>query len=121
MLFAKKNAERMVAKTILPVQTIEAATSFYQAAGFSVEQFSAEYAIVMHQGQELLHLAKAERLNPATNAAAIYLHVTSADDWHTRWSDAGLDVSPVVDEPHGMREFHVRDPDGNLIRLGHNL
>jgi len=30
-------------------------------------------------------------------------------------------LSPPADEPWGMREFTLRDPAGNLIRIGHEL
>ena len=37
---------------------------------------------------------------------------------HTRLEAAGLPVTPVRQEPWGMTEFSVRDPDGNLVRVG---
>ncbi len=121
MIFGARASERIVTKTILPALDMASSHEFYRTLGFDVEECGPEYAIVLHQREELLHLAKSENLNPSQNAAATYLHVQSADDWHARWQTSGIELSPIVDEPHGMREFRFRDPSGNLIRVGHNL
>ncbi|REK18170.1 MAG: VOC family protein [Planctomycetota bacterium] len=112
---------RIVTKTIFPVRDMDEAQAFYRAAGFEIQAYDETYAFVMHDGAELLHLAHAPSLDPAANRAGIYLHVVSADDWHERFRAAGLPVSTVIDEEFGMREFKLRDPSGNLIRVGQNL
>lgn len=48
------------------------------------------------------------------------MHIADPVEWHRRWKDQGLPVSDVVVEPWGMVEFSVKDPSGNLIRLGRN-
>jgi catechol 2,3-dioxygenase-like lactoylglutathione lyase family enzyme len=41
------------------------------------------------------------------------------DEMHSRAVDLGLDVSmPPTDEPWGVREFHLRHPDGHTFRVG---
>lgn len=120
-LFTKKQSNRIVPKTIFPVRDWNAAKAFYERAGFSVEEFNGAYAFVIHAGEELLHLRQVNDPTSETCESAVYFHVASADQWHSVWSDAGIEVSAIVDEAHGMREFSVRDPSGNLIRVGHNL
>lgn len=50
-----------------------------------------------------------------------YLHVNDVDRVHEAWAAAGLPVSPVRDEPWGMREFNVVDPGGNRVRVGRSI
>jgi catechol 2,3-dioxygenase-like lactoylglutathione lyase family enzyme len=114
-------AGRVLPKAILPVANMEEALSFWQGIGFDSRSWDGGYALVRHQGQELLHLRLVEGLDPAANPASAYLHVASADDWHAAWSEAGVALGAISDEPWGMREFSFRDPSGNLIRVGNNL
>ena len=112
---------RIVMKTIFPVADMAEAVGFYRSLGFTVEQFDDGYAWVNHQDGEILHLARADALDPATNQAAAYVHVQDAADWHAAWSSASLPVTDVIDQPWGMREFTLTDPAGNLLRVGQNL
>lgn len=111
----------IVMKTILPVADMATAVAFYRSLGFAVEQFDAGYAWVTHQGDEILHLAGVDALDPSANHAAAYVHVQDAADWHTAWADTGAAVTEVIDQPWGMREFTLTDPAGNLLRIGQNL
>jgi uncharacterized glyoxalase superfamily protein PhnB len=41
------------------------------------------------------------------------------DSLHARAIELGLDVSmEPTDEPWGVREFHLRHPDGHTFRVG---
>ena len=41
------------------------------------------------------------------------------DRMHAHATELGLDVSmPPTDEPWGVREFHLRHPDGHTFRIG---
>ncbi len=62
--------------------------------------------------------------------AAVYFYVEDVDALFRRFRAAGLTTpgrpdSPVedgpVDQTWGMREFYVRDPDGNVLRFGSPL
>jgi uncharacterized glyoxalase superfamily protein PhnB len=45
-------------------------------------------------------------------------HLDDLDAMHTRAVELGLDVSmPPTDEPWGVREFHLRHPDGHTFRV----
>ena len=111
----------VVVRPILPVVDMAASTEFYQRLGFHVECFDAGYAWVQDDGHELFHLRLVPGLVRDTNRAACYLHVPDADERHARWSAAGVELTPIADEPWEMREFSLHDPSGNLIRVGHNL
>ena len=50
-----------------------------------------------------------------------YFWVRDADALHAEFEAAGADiVCPLEDQPYGMREFQVRDPDGHLLGFGHD-
>ncbi len=109
----------MSAVPILPVADMAAAGAFYRALGFEVAAHDNEYALVLRGGREIFHLRLAADLAPPANPAALYLHVDDADAWHARWRSAA-ELTDVADQPWGMREFALRDPSGNLIRVGCN-
>ncbi|MEO1055866.1 MAG: VOC family protein [Actinomycetota bacterium] len=113
--------QRLVVKTILPVLDIEAAIEFYGRLGFHVVSYDETYAWVHHAGLEIIHLALVPELDVEANRSACYLHVQDADHWHRTWREAGVEVGEIGDMPWQMREFAVRDPAQNLLRIGHNL
>ncbi len=112
---------RIVTKIVFPVSDMQRATSFYGSLGFEVESFDADYAWVTHRGEEILHLALVPNLDPGANHAAGYFHVQDATEWHAAWTAGGADVGPIDDHPWGMREFALKDPSGNRLRIGQNL
>lgn len=111
---------RIVTKIIFPVRDLTEATAFYRTLGFEVEAYDETYAWVRHRGEEVLHLALHAGLDPAANAAAGYFHVQDTDRWHAAMA-ASIEAPAPVDQPWGMREFALRDPSGNLLRVGANL
>ncbi|MGH4024605.1 MAG: bleomycin resistance protein [Pseudonocardiaceae bacterium] len=105
---------------IFPVRDMREAREFWIRAGAEVEWYDESYAFVFVAGTEVAHLRHTPRLNPEHNAAACYIHVADPAAWHERWKAACLPVTDLKVEPWGMREFSVRDPSGNLVRVGHN-
>jgi catechol 2,3-dioxygenase-like lactoylglutathione lyase family enzyme len=50
------------------------------------------------------------------------IFVDDVDDYYERITKLGADViMPPTDRPWGMREIHVRDPNGHVIRFGHGI
>ena len=112
--------KKIVTKTIFPVHDMATAIAFYRGLGFEVEAYDDGYAWVRHRGDEVLHLALADGMTCAENRAAGYFHVQDARAWHAALADGPAELSPVVDQPWGMREFSFTDPSGNLLRVGQN-
>ncbi len=82
------------------------------------------YAGVSLDGQQL-HLSTFA--GDGVIGSATYCYVEDVDALYRRLRQAGLKTpgrveSPVEDQPvdqaWGMREFYVRDPDGNTLRFG---
>jgi catechol 2,3-dioxygenase-like lactoylglutathione lyase family enzyme len=107
-----------VAIPILPVRDLREAAGFWERAGLVVQDYDAGYAFVLAGDEELVHLDVHPSVDPSANLSACYVHVDDVAGWHERLTAAGLPASPVRDEPWGMTEFSVRDPSGNLVRIG---
>lgn len=109
----------------LPVVDIAEAVAFYERAGFGVRIYTDDngeggdgFAFVDYRGESVFDLDAATDMDPRTNRAGCYLITNDADDWHARLTAAGLPVTPIADQPWGMREFTLTDPSGNHVRIG---
>jgi uncharacterized glyoxalase superfamily protein PhnB len=111
----------------LPAADMDVAIEFYERAGFGVRRYIDEtgapggFAFVEFDDVSVFDLDAADDLDPATNRAGCYLITPDTDGWHARMSAAGLPVSALGDQPWGMREFELRDPSGNRVRIGRPL
>jgi uncharacterized glyoxalase superfamily protein PhnB len=53
------------------------------------------------------------------HGAWMSIFVDDVDAVYERCTDAGLDIVRMPrDEPWGVREFHLRHPDGHVLRIG---
>ena len=51
-----------------------------------------------------------------------YLRVDDANAYYAQLQRSGIaPLSPLADEPWGMREFSIKTPDGHRIRIGQSL
>ncbi|HKO93443.1 MAG TPA: VOC family protein [Polyangiaceae bacterium] len=59
----------------------------------------------------------------------VYFYVDGIDALHSEWRNAGAEIlyDPAAEvqepgnQPWGMREIHVKDPDGNVLRFGQRI
>ncbi|HEX3630230.1 MAG TPA: VOC family protein [Candidatus Dormibacteraeota bacterium] len=108
----------------LPVIDMQKAIEFYKVAGFGVRIYNGEqsaepdFAFVSFEGHGMFDLELVPHMDPATNGAGCYIIPKDVNEWHARMSAAGLPVTPVQEEPWGMREFTLTDPSGNRLRIG---
>lgn len=103
---------------VLATPSLVDSASFWEAAGFTVERYSADFASAYSDGVEL-HLV--ESAPSGRDRGEAYLHVRDVDAVHAAWAAAGLPVTELRDEPWGMREFDLVDPGGNRVRVGRSL
>ncbi len=104
----------------LPVNNMDEAVRFCEAAGFDVQRYDDGFAFAHLDDQSVFDLDLIEDLDPNMNHAGCYIITKDADAWHARLATAGLPVTPIADMPWGMREFRLTDPSGNNIRIGRN-
>lgn len=124
----------MVVKRVVPiikVSDFDRALEFYCSTLGFVTDFSylaspegPGYAGVSLDGNQV-HLSTFG--GDGVLGTSTYCYVDDVDALFRRLREAGLEVpgkpdSPVedgpVDQTWGMREFYVRDPDGNTLRFG---
>ena len=56
---------------------------------------------------------------PSPGGWDAYVHVSGVDALHDEYAAAGAEIARAVElAVYGMREFEVRDPDGNVICFG---
>jgi catechol 2,3-dioxygenase-like lactoylglutathione lyase family enzyme len=104
---------------ILPVRDIAESRAFFESAGFAVRSYEGGgFAFVEYHGHSVFDLDEAEGFDPAANRAGCYLIVPGVEEWHARLVDEGLPVTGLADQPWGMREFTLTDPNGNIVRIG---
>jgi catechol 2,3-dioxygenase-like lactoylglutathione lyase family enzyme len=111
---------------ILLAHNMSQVRAFYESLGFVAGYHADNYEIV-RRGNLVVHLELNDDLMPATNHTSCYWRVNDADILYQEFATLGLpnEGSPSLttpsDEPWGMREFTLKDPAGNLIRVGHEL
>jgi catechol 2,3-dioxygenase-like lactoylglutathione lyase family enzyme len=103
---------------VLHTDDLDASIRFWEGAGFKVHRFDDDFASGEREGLEV-HLVL-DRPDGRDRGGA-YIHARNPDAVHAAWTEAGLPVSDVRDEPWGMREFNVVDPGGNRVRIGRNI
>jgi len=126
-----KSPEIEDAVAIVPVRDVERSVDFYaDVLGFERRMVSDDkrFAIVVH-GEAALHFVVTDdeqALRATANNISVYLWVREIDALYQQFEPklAGLGEGRVrapFDQPYGMREFHVKDPDGCLLLFGEPL
>jgi predicted enzyme related to lactoylglutathione lyase len=108
---------------MLAVADMKATISFYRdVLGFSATMESPEYAIVERNGQTI-HFQKAasdEVMKCVRGRTEIYIEVA---DIHALWEHVKTfkdryKIRELFDQPYGMTEFHIGDPNECLVFVG---
>lgn len=113
---------------IVPVRDVAATVAFYtDVLGFEARLVTDDdsFAVVGLNGAgiQLLKTDDPQALRATANNIAIYLPVSGLDMLFEKLRPkldtlpAGR-VRPPFEQPYGMREFHVKDPDGCLLFFG---
>lgn len=118
----------MAAAPIVPVRDVQASVAFYVAMlGFETVFVAADGATgeVGRDGARIMFVAcdDADTLAVTATNMSIYLQVNDVD---TLWNDLSPRLGDLprnrvrapFDQAYGMREFHVKDPDGFLMFFG---
>jgi hypothetical protein len=109
--------ERLTA--ILPCNDLDAAQTFFERLGFSLDAGSPDDYRMMSDGLGgFIHLNKAVEgwLQPGRNPFGLYLYREDVDGLAAAL--AGEVVGQPADKPWGMYEFALNGPDDTLVRVG---
>ena len=132
------------ATPVLHVRSLEASIGFYQQLGFEIRRYDPTYAFAGREGLQI-HLRASPEREPFSSSAEVYVETTAVDELHAEWraldlmpirtivtpdmraelrrrwavgNPMGLISDRVKDQPWGVREFTLRDPDHNRMRFG---
>ena len=111
---------------ILPSADLDRALAFYESLGFKQQgrwQDFGGYLIVQKDAVEV-HFAHDPNHVAETSDHAVYIRTDDVDGWSDEIArlDFPAEGFPrfgaAQDREWGMREMHLLDPDGHLIRVG---
>ena len=116
---------------ILLVADVVKAVAYYEKKlGFKTPRLWGDppmFAIPRRDGFEVMlnQVAKGDSFRPNASYDGrydAYFYVADADGLYAEFAANGADiVCPPDDQPYGMRELQVRDLDGHLLALGHDI
>lgn len=133
---------------ILPARDIPETLAFFERLGFTGRHDKANDYAVVRRGSIELHFVATPDLDPWTSAGMAYVRGNDIDSLYDEFrTSGGLGVLPmphpdpvreelrrkwdegasiarlgeVADQPWGVREFPLLDPNNNLIRFGQPL
>lgn len=106
---------------VVPCNDMEASESFYGKLGFSRNPDGKDYddyVILRDKGGAELHLSKAPEgwLIKGMSPFGIYFFADNVEELASNLK--GILLHPPRNQPWGMFEFAVSDPDENLVRVG---
>ncbi|WP_142850135.1 VOC family protein [Telmatospirillum sp. J64-1] len=105
---------------ILAAFDLDETVGFYRCLGFGLQARYDDYA-VLARGQIELHFWVPEG-QVSADGAGCYLRVNDVTALYYEVLASGLtSVGRLEDKPWGMREFHISDPSGNLLRIGQQI
>jgi catechol 2,3-dioxygenase-like lactoylglutathione lyase family enzyme len=108
---------------MLAVANMPETISFYcDILGFMIQMESADYSIISRDGSTI-HLMKAaneEVLRCVRGHTEIYLEVDDISDlWsHVEPFKDQYKIKGLIEQPYGMTEFHIGDPNDCLVFVG---
>jgi uncharacterized glyoxalase superfamily protein PhnB len=110
---------------VLQVADLSKALVYYcDVLGFEQDFVYGEppfYASVK-QGEAKVHLASASASAARRGFGSAYFFCDNVDAYYASIVSKGAAVtSALADHPYGMRDFQIKDLDGNLIGFGHPL
>ena len=110
------------AAAVMVVTDLAASLAHYRdALGFDVsfEYGEPPFYAGLCRDDVIVHLMHASQTSRMPGQSAIYAFVDEVDALHAQMKANGANVTQEPqDYPYGMRDFMVRDPDGNQLAFG---
>lgn len=110
------------ANPILPVNDVAETAAFYkEKLGFEIAVLWREPAYgVVKRGNTVIEFG--DRRTQYAGSGVCSIHVDDADRIYDEWRDSGIEfVGDLADRDYGCRDFRIRDNNGNLLIIGHDL
>jgi catechol 2,3-dioxygenase-like lactoylglutathione lyase family enzyme len=101
---------------VLAGSDLDRTITYYRSLGFDLVEKCDEHYLLMSARDIELHFAGG---NDGPAPGIVFIHVPDAGQrWKELTNNGVRGLSPVQDQPWGLREFTATDPDGNRIRIG---
>jgi catechol 2,3-dioxygenase-like lactoylglutathione lyase family enzyme len=96
--------------------------AFYvDGLGFQVDwthRFGPHSPVLLQVSRDGMIVFLSQHVMDCALGGLVHLFVDSVDDWHARLERGGVAIElPPTDQPWGVREMHLVDPDGNRLRI----
>jgi catechol 2,3-dioxygenase-like lactoylglutathione lyase family enzyme len=111
------------AATIFHVADVETSILYYtQVLGFNVEFRYKDFA-GLEYGPILVYLSgPKQEVKKIAGEGSMYIFCDEVDEYSQDVIAKGAIISaPIEDRDYGMRDFAIRDPDGNMITFGRSM
>jgi catechol 2,3-dioxygenase-like lactoylglutathione lyase family enzyme len=110
------------ASTVFQVKDLPISLRFYcDVLGFHKDFEFGPYAS-LHFGECYLHLCAHTTWKRPLGGGAVVVFSDEVDAYCATVKGRGAEIAlEPTDEPYGMRDFVVRDPDGNVLTFGCSL
>lgn len=110
------------ASVILQVQNLSASLAFYvDVLGFTREFVYGDPPFYggVKRDDTVIHLSASPESNRRLGLGSVYVFCDEVDTFYSEVKRKGAEItSPLNTYPYGMRDFQLKDPDGNLICFG---
>jgi uncharacterized glyoxalase superfamily protein PhnB len=105
---------------VFQVSAIDPAVEYLvNVLGFDEDFRWGSYAGLTYGGGARLHLCAYESSAPRLGQGAAYFFVADVDQvWERAVAGNARIDHPIGNQDYGMRDFSVRDPDGNRLTFG---
>ena len=108
------------AATIFHVSNVEASIKYYkEILGFTVDFLYKDLA-GLEYGAVLIYLSgPAQDVKKAVGEGSIYIFCDEVDQYFRDIHGKGAHIEIALDDrPYDMRDFAIKDPDGNILTFG---
>jgi catechol 2,3-dioxygenase-like lactoylglutathione lyase family enzyme len=111
------------AATIFHVSNVESSVKYYtEVLGFTVD-FRYNDLTGLEYDAVLIYLSgPAQDVKKAIGEGSVYIFCDEVDQYFEDISLKGA-ITEIIpgDRPYGMRDFAIKDPDGNIISFGRSI
>jgi uncharacterized glyoxalase superfamily protein PhnB len=110
------------ASSVFQVSNLAASIQFYtEALGFDEEFIYGEpaYYAGVKLGEVIIHLNTSTGSNDRLGKGALYIFCDEVDAFYAKLTARNVTITSALNSyPYGMRDFQIKDIDGNLLCFG---
>lgn len=105
---------------LLPVTDVAKTLEYLQKLGFAAD-FNSDnvYASASRDGKAIHVTSLGDR--KGLGDTGVFLVVEGLDELKKEFESAGVHVGEVRETPYQMREFDLKDPDGNMLAFAEQI